>query len=106
MSPELADVADPPDMVTSPILFGVGPVQLLAADLLADLDRLQHRAVAVTPAAHVVDLPAARRLEELVEGTDQIVAVDVVPNLLPSIAEDGVGCAFDIAFHEVSQEAV
>src|SRR4051794_29654566 len=74
---ELADVADPPDVVARPVRLRVRPRQLPPGDPLADVDRLQHRAVAEPPAADVVDLARPRRLEELVEGGDQVRRVDV-----------------------------
>src|SRR5438094_348242 len=69
---ELADVADPPDVVADAVAVAVGPLQRPARDLLAHRDRLAHRAVAEAAAAHVVHLAGARRPEEMVEGADEV----------------------------------
>src|SRR5690606_23236638 len=101
---EPASIGNPPDVVAGAVLLAVGPVELLASDLLADLDRFEHRAVAVAPAAHVVDLARARGLEELPERRDQIGAMDVVPDLLSLVAEYRIGRAGRGALHQVGEE--
>ena len=93
-------------MVADPRLLAHLPAQLAAGDPLADLDRLQHRAVAEAPAADVVDGGGARGPAEGVEGGDQVGAVDVVADLLAVVAEDGVRSAGDGALHQVGEEAV
>ena len=57
---ERAQVADPPAVVALARLVAQLPAQLAAGDPLAELDRLQHRAVAAPAAADVVDGAAAR----------------------------------------------
>ena len=93
-------------MVADPRLLAHLPAQLAAGDPLADLDRLQHRAVGEAAAADVVDGGGAGRLAEGVEGGDQVGAVDVVADLLALVAEDGVRGAGDGALHQVGEEAV
>ena len=58
---EVAGLQDPPDVIADAVRLRVARATRLPRDPLADLDRLEHRAVAVPPAAHVVDLAAARR---------------------------------------------
>ena len=88
---EAAVVADPPDVVADPVRVLVRPVELLADDLLGQLDRLEHRGVAEATPADVVDLADPGLAEELVEGRDQVEAVDRVADLLALVAEDRVG---------------
>src|SRR5881396_1255379 len=83
-------VTDPPDVVADPALLTVGPLDLLAGDLLAHADRLEHGGVAEPSSADVVDLGDARLAKELVEGMDEIEAVDGVTNLLALVTEHGV----------------
>src|SRR5690242_10134726 len=103
---EVAEIADPPAMVAHPRLVAQLPVQLTAGDLLAELDRLEHRAVALASTADVVDGRGARSPAELVERVHQIGAVDVVPHLLSAVAEDGVRLAGHGAAHQVGEEPV
>src|SRR5207248_1146252 len=101
-----AEVADPPAVIPHPCPIAQLPLELAPGDLLAELDRLEHRAVAGAAAADVVDGCDARALAELVEGGDEIGTVDVVAHLLAAVAEDGVGPRGDDAAHQVSEEAV
>src|SRR4029077_2147365 len=69
---EPADITDPPDVITGTVGLAIGPLQLAASQALAFLDRLEHRAVAVTPAADVVHLAGTRNLEEMPERIHQV----------------------------------
>src|ERR1700677_3575808 len=102
---ELAGVAYPPDVVTRTVIFFVSVVQLSARNLFADLDRFQHRSVAETAAANVVNLATARLLEELMEAIDQVSAVNVVAHLLTLVSEHSVRTPGHRAAHQVSQKA-
>ena len=55
---------------------------------------------------HVIDFADAEVLIEMVEGVNQIVAVDVILNLPPLITEDGIRVARHRTPHEVGEEAV
>src|SRR5206468_10476373 len=88
---EATVVADPPDVVADAVLLRVAPLQLVTGDLRREGDGLEHRRVAEPAAPDVVDLAAARRSHELVEGPYQIGRVDGVPHLLAPVAVDGVG---------------
>src|SRR5258708_17274775 len=46
---ELRQVADPPDVIANPIGVAIAPGQGLAGNLLTQVDRLEHRAVARPP---------------------------------------------------------
>ena len=80
---EAAVVPDPPEVVTDAVGVVVRPVELLAADLLGELDRLEDGRVAEPTPSDVVDLGGARPLEERVEGADQVVTVDRVWTCFP-----------------------
>src|SRR5690606_4441478 len=91
VAPELAHVADPPDVVPDAVAVAVAPVELLARDRFAQLDRLEHGTATVAAAADVVDLPHARGQIEVMERADQVVGVNVVAHLLALVAEHLVG---------------
>src|SRR6202012_3549328 len=99
-------VAHPPDVVPHPVLVAVLPNHFFTGNLLTDLDRLQHGTVRCPPAAHVVDLTLARVAKELVEGLDQVGAMDVVPHLFAPVAEDGVPSSLDATLQQVSEKSV
>src|SRR5438067_7575782 len=103
---ELADVGDPPAVVADARSVGELEAQLAPCDPLAGLDRLEHRAVGVPPAAHVVDGGLARGALELDDRLDEVGRVDVVADLLAAVAEDRVALARDGALHQVGEEAV
>jgi len=103
---EFADIADPPNVVAGAVVLDVCPVQFAAADLLAQVNCLQHGAIGMAAAAQVVNFARARRAEKLPDGLDEIVAVDVVAYLLPLVAEDAIGLAGDGAFHQVGQKSM
>src|SRR6266511_4386721 len=79
-------VSDPPHVVSDWCVYDVGPGHLPSHDVLAHLDRFKNRAVAKTTAPDVVDLGGAGSGKESVKGPDQILAMDRVSHLLPSIA--------------------
>src|SRR5919107_3131906 len=106
MGLELAHVADPPDVVAAPIRLRVDPVQPLTGDLLAQLHGFEHRTIAKPASAHIVNLADPGVLIEVIEGIDQIVAVNVIPNLLPLVTEYGIWVARHRAPHEIGEDAV
>src|SRR5947199_9044193 len=106
METELLDVTDPPDVIADAIRLDVFGVHAPAGDLLAQEDGLQHRAVAETRAAHVVDLARPRILIEVIEGVDEIEAVNVVAHLFAVVAEGPVFPAVDGALHQPGEKAV
>src|SRR4051794_6237053 len=82
------------------------PLELTISDPLARGDRLEHRAIRVTPPTDVVDGGGTGRLAEGLEGGDQVRAVNVVADLLAGVAEDGVWRAGYDALHQVGEEAM
>lgn len=103
---EFFRVADIPDVVANPILIRVRHVHLPFGQLLDQRNRFNHRAVAVSTPARVVDLAASRVLMKVPEHFDQIRRVNVVSNLLPLIAVDRVLVAGQRTLHEVRQKPV
>ena len=64
MSLELAHVAHPPNVVADAIGLFIIPGQFSAADFFTQIDCLEHRTVAVSAPADVVNLSRARRADE------------------------------------------
>src|SRR5262249_1119644 len=77
-----ADIADVPDVIADPICLRIAPLEFPAADLLAQGDGFEHRAMAVPAAAGVIDRPRPRALEKVPEHANQVGGEDVVPDLL------------------------
>src|ERR1035437_4934971 len=93
-------------MISPAILVHVRPAQLLARDFLAQADGFQHGAVAKPAAAHVVNLRHSRALKELIEGPNEVGAVEIVAYLFPLVAEDSVRCPRYRTLHKVGEEAM
>lgn len=103
---ESGEVAYPPDVIADAVFVAVDGGHFLAGDLFADGHGFYHGDVALTATADVVHLGDTWVLVEVPEGLDEIVAVDVVADLLPFVSENLVLTSFDGAFHEVGEEAV
>src|SRR3974377_1583437 len=99
-----AGVAAPPDVGASQGGLAIRPLQLAASQVLAFLDSLEHRAVAVSSAADVVHLTGARKLKEMPKRVHQIEGMDIVAHLLAPIIEDDVRGTRHRAFYEVGQK--
>src|SRR6266581_2707105 len=56
--------------------------------------------------SHVIDLSTSGVIKEVVESADQIIGMDVIPNLFSLIAVDEVLLAGYTAPHEVREEPV
>ena len=106
MGLKLAHVAYPPDVVAAPIRLRVGPVQFFTGDFLAQLYSFEYRTITKPASPYIIDFADAGVLIEVVEGVDQVVAMDVIPNLLPPVTEDSVWVAHHRAPHEIGEEAV
>src|SRR5260370_28556444 len=101
-----ANVTDPPDVVTGSIAVGIGPSHGAASQVLAFADRLDNRAVAITPTADVIDLGRARGLKEMPERVHEVKGVDVVSHLLTAIAEYHIMCVRHCALCEIREKTV
>ena len=93
-------------MVADPGALRQRPVELAAGDLLAQLDRLEHRAARAAPTAHVVDGAGPRRTVEGDACLGEVGAADVVAHLLALVAVDRVRGARDRRLHQVGEEPV
>jgi hypothetical protein len=67
---EFGDMADPPNVIAGTVGFGVGPIHRCAAEFIAQLNGLQHRAIAEPSPSHVVNLARPGGLEEPVDGAE------------------------------------
>ena len=67
---------------------------------------LQDRDAVGAAAADVIDLAAARVLDEGVDEAGDVQRMDVVADLFAFVAEDLVEAAFDVALDQVAQKAV
>src|SRR6266480_5979685 len=85
---KFADVANPPDVIADSIFLLVFPFHFPAADLFAQADCLQDRAIGVATAADVVNLTSPRRFDKFRKRLDQVEAVDVVAHLLAFVSEN------------------
>src|SRR5580704_4130757 len=103
---ELGKVRDVADVIALAVFLGVLPVQFIPRHLLNFAYSLEHRNAVFSAAAEIVDLPTTRFGGKLFNGTDHIVAVNVVADLLAFIAEYVVGPARNGHLHQVGKEAV
>src|SRR4029077_6120990 len=82
MGLELAQIRDVTDVIALARFVHVMPIEFAAGELLDARDGFEHGDAVGAAAAHVVDLTAAGIGGEFLDGADNIVAVDVVANLL------------------------
>ena len=103
---EFGEIGDVADVIAFAILIDILPIELFAADLLDFGDGFQHGDTVLAPAAHVVDLTGSGIGGKFFDGANDVVAVDVVANLLGFIAEHGVGGTSERHFHEIRKKSV
>ena len=101
--PEVAVVAD---VVSDAVLVHIGEGLFHSGEGFGDLEGFEDRAGVSFSTAEVVDLRDARGFAEFPHEAGHILAVDVVAHLLALVAVDLVFATFEIAFHEVAEEAV
>src|ERR1700731_1037180 len=103
---EFADIAYPPDMIAYPVVLRIKVVHFFPCNLFAAGNGFQHRTVAMPSPACIVYLPRPRLLIKLPEHAHQVIAVDIVPDLLALVSENGIGITRDRAFHQVRKKAM
>src|SRR5437660_849474 len=103
---ELAQIADVADMVAFARLFLIDPADFAAGHFFYPGDRFQDRNTVAAAAAKVIDLAGSRVLGKLLQRADDVVAVDVVPDLLAPVAIDGIDPAGERYFYEIGKKAV
>src|SRR5690348_6324373 len=72
----------------------------------SELEGFQNRARILLAAPQVVYLAAAWVGVKLVHETGHVLGVDIIAHLLALVTEYGIFLAFQIAFHQVTQEPV
>src|SRR4030095_1345706 len=90
MALQLRQIADVANMVTYSILVRVGRLELLTGHLVAHRNAFDQRGAVIASATEVVDLAWPRILDELFKRSHDIIAVDLVTNLLSLVAKDRV----------------
>jgi hypothetical protein len=106
VSLHFGEVADVADVVTLAILVDVFPAHGFAGKGGDFFEGFEDGDAIGAATADVVDLAAAGVFKEGVHEADDIQAVDVVADLLALVAEDIVLAFGEVAFDEVTEEAV
>ena len=103
---KFSDIGNIPDMIAKAIFLLVVNLHLLSAQSFTLADCLFHRAVAVTTAADIVNLSRAGILVKMIKGIDQIIRVNIIPDLLPLVTEYIVFPTTESALHKISEKAM
>ena len=106
MGLEFREVGDVADVVADAVFLDVAPVELFPRELLRAVDGFDHGDAVLAAATHVVDLPGAGTSGELFDGANDIVAVNVVTDLLALVTEDRVVPACEGLLDEIGEETV
>lgn len=93
-------------MIPNPVFVDILEDLRFSRKLLGDLEGLPDGAGVGSSTADVVDLGDARRCDEFLDKTGDVVGVDVVADLFALVAEDFVFAPFEVAFDEVGEEPV
>ena len=103
---EFAEIGDVADVVALAIFLAILPIHFFAGHAFEFGNGFEHGDAVFSTAAEVVDLAAVRIRCELLDGSDDIVTMNVVANLLALVAEDRVLATGNGHFHQVGEEAV
>ena len=93
-------------MVADSIVVAVLIVHFVARNAFANRYGFHHRTVRKTTAACVIDFTLTRICVKSVEHLNQIVAVNIIADLLAFVAENCVLLARYATFHQIRQKAV
>ena len=93
-------------MVSATIGITVGPFQLPTSDLAAQVDRFENGTASLSAAPDVVDGSTKRVLVKMPECTDEVGAMDIIPNLFALVAKHCVRVLTDCTLRQVREEAV
>ena len=99
-------IADVADVVAFAIPVDVFENLLLAAYRGGHLEGFQNADAVFPAAAQIIDLAHPWRLPEFLDKPRDVVAVDVVADLLALVAEDPVEAPLDVATHQVAKKAM
>ncbi len=106
MSLHLSQIAVVADVVADAVLIDVGVLLFLAGEFLGDRKGLEDGAAVIFASTEVIDLGHARCLDKGGHEAGDVEGVDVVADLFPLVAEDAVFLPFEVALHEVAEEAM
>src|SRR5687768_2427223 len=90
MSPEFPQIRDVAEVVAHPVLLFITVIDPYPPFLLDELEGFQDGDAVPPSATQVIHLAATGIGAERLECRDDIVAVDIIPYLLPLIPEDAV----------------
>src|SRR5215470_5961432 len=96
---EFAQIGDVANVVTLAVFLDILPIHFLAGQAFQFGNGFEHGDAVCPATAEVVDLAATRIRGELLDGSDDIVTMNVVTNLLALIAEDRVRATGNGHFH-------
>src|SRR6185369_474421 len=94
------------DMVADPVLVHISVDLLFAGKLLGQVECLQNGTGIIFASSKIIDLAAAWSFVKGMDKTCHILRMDIVPHLLSFIAKDRVVAFFQIALHQIAEEAV
>jgi len=103
---EFAKVGNVADMIAFAIFVDISPGEFFSSQLLDFGNCFEHGDAVFAAAAHVVDLAGAGVGSESLDSTDNVVAMNIVANLLALVAEDGVLEPGHGRFDEIRKKAV
>ncbi len=101
-----SEVAVVANVVTDAVLAHVAEGLFFSGVGFGDLEGFENRAGILFSTAEVVDFGDARGFAEFPHEAGYVLAVDVIAHLLAFVAKNLVFAAFEVAFHEVAEEAV
>src|SRR5205814_8989036 len=103
---KFAVITNPPDVIANSIFLLVFPRHFSAADLFAQADCLEDRAVGMAGAADVVNFTRLRRFDKCRKRLDQVKAMNVVAHLLAFVSENAIRPSTHGADHKIREESV
>ena len=101
MTLKAGEVADVANVVTLAVLIDVFVGHLLSGQLLDLVKSFQDRTRILAPTTEVIHLTIAGVLVDFLDGASDVVAVDVVTNLLALVSEDPIGQSQELGFDQI-----
>ena len=105
MRPEFRQIGNVADVVADPMLLLVRVIHL-ESHVCEHGHRFKDRKAILPAASQIIDLATTRGVEEVQKQVCYIAGVDLVPDLLPLVAEDRIGPASDGTHNDISEIAV
>ncbi len=104
--PHFGQVAVVADVVADAVLVNIRINLITPREGRCQFKSLQNRATVVLATADVVDLGDSRSSDKRRNESGYVFAVNIVANLFALIPEDFVFPTFEVALHEIAEEAV